>query len=480
MTTLLTLTEDTVQRLAPDSDSLQAARDLLRKNAFLSPGISADQTWLLAPCKGSGKQPYQVSVDVDDPSSPTCRCNCPSRKFPCKHGLGLMLLYLQAPEKFETREPSPELLAKREKKAARDQKKAEAGPVAPRKVNAAALAKKATAQSGGVDLLEKLILDLAVAGQWYEETRLDRLERQAKQLADSYLPGARVAINRLVLAGRDEALSDEERLAVGADLVGHLWAIVQKGRNYLEGRIAGDESQAEADAVIENVLGKAWQLSELKEKGYWKTNLSVLELAYERVDDDARQERVETSHLLELGDGAVYQAITYRPYKGMKQIPEQPSYQQPLRLAEAAIYPGFLDRRIRWERGAEQAEEMKPVHLKKAYGHARSDFKAALEAFRQQLKHPLAPREAVLLLRCERIGKVGERLVLEDAAGVRIEAVDQRRDYSNAGNLFRAAGMLGKERPAVLARLLPRPTTNSVAACPLALVTSKHHLRLGL
>jgi hypothetical protein len=204
MTATLTLSEDTLQRVAPDSDSLQAARGLLKKNSFLDPGISGDQTWLLGRCKGSGKQPYEVSVDLGDPSSPTCRCNCPSRKFPCKHGLGLMLPYLQSPDKFAAREPSPELLAKREKKAVRDQKKAEGGEAVPRKVNKAALAKKAVAQRDGLDLLEKLVLDLVSGGQWFECTRLDKLERQAKQLNDAYLPGATYVLNRNVFAGRKD------------------------------------------------------------------------------------------------------------------------------------------------------------------------------------------------------------------------------------------------------------------------------------
>jgi hypothetical protein len=479
MPTTLSLREDTIHRIAPDSDAVTAARGLLRKNSFLDPGISADQTWLLGRCKGSGKQPYEVSVDLADPSSPTCRCNCPSRKFPCKHGLGLMLLYLESTDKFSEREPAAELLAKREKKATRDQKKAEGGETAPRKVNKAALAKKASAQRDGLDLLEKLVVDLVAGGQWFEETRLDKLERQAKQLGDAYLPGAMYVLNRLILTGRDEGLSDDERMARASDLIGHLWATVQKGRNYLDEKI-GDESQAEADAAVEDVLGKVWQLTELKEKGYWKTGLSLLELAYERLDDEARQQRVETSHLIELGDGSLCQAITYRPFKGMKQIPEQPSFTQPLKIAEAGVYPGFLNRRVRWDKAAEQAEELKPAHLKKVYGLARPEFKAALEAFRQQLKHPLAPREAVILLRCERIGKVGDCVVLEDAAGARIEAADQRKDYSNTANLVRAAGMIGKDRPALLVRLFVRPVANSVAAYPLAALTAKHHLRLGL
>jgi hypothetical protein len=231
---------------------------------------------------------------------------------------------------------------------------------------------------------------------------------------------------------------------------------------------------------MEDVLGKTWQLTELKEKGYVKADLRLTELAYERTDDEARQERVETSHLLDLNDGTVYRAISYRPFKGMKLIPEQPSYPQPLRVAEAVVYPGFLNRRIRWEKGTEQAEEQKPAHLKSAYAVAKPDFKSAIDAFKQQMKHPLAPREAVMLLRCERIGHVGDRVVMEDKGGARLVAVDRRTDYSNVANLVRAAGMLNKDHPAVLARLFLRPAENAIVAEPLAALTPQHHLRLGL
>ena len=99
------------------------------------------------------------------------------------------------------------------------------------------------------------------------------------------------------MLGGQQAISDEERMAVASDLIGRLWATVQKGRYYLDGKLA-DESQADADAVLEEVLGHAWQLTELRDKGYVRQNMQLLELAHELTDDEARQERVETSYLL--------------------------------------------------------------------------------------------------------------------------------------------------------------------------------------
>jgi hypothetical protein len=478
----LTLSEDAITRLIPDDDALRAARLLLREKRFSDIGISPDATWLLGQCQGSGSTAYQVSVDLSDPSSPKCRCSCPSRKQPCKHGLGLLLLYTQQPEGFRRREPSPPPLAVEEKKtnSAANGDAANGDAAKPRKVNQAALLKKLQAQRDGLDLLEKLLIDIVSGGQWYEQTHLDRLGEQAKQLGDAYLPGAMHALNTLIVTAGNETLSDDERLAVAADLIGHLWATVKKGRTYFDDKLAGDEDHVCNDPVMEIVLGRNWQMAELREKGHVKTNMTLLELAFERHDHQGRQQRVETSHLLELSEGAVYQAIAFRPFKGMRHVPEQPSYAHPLLVKDAVVYPGFHNRRIRWEKEAEQVEDLTPGLLQKAYQEARPDFQEAVDVLRRQMKHALAPHQVVVLLRCERIGRADNTVMMEDAAGVRLEAVEGVPESGCLDNFIRAMGMLGRDRPAVLARLSLVPARNAIVAQPLAALTPRHHLRLGM
>jgi hypothetical protein len=475
-----TLSEELIEQVAPDASALQAGRGVKKQMSQL--GVSADGTWLLGACQGSAKAPYQVSVDLINPSAPVGRCTCPSRKFPCKHALGLMFSYLDRPEKFATREPAADLLAKRDKQAQRAEKTKdrEAAPAGPRKVNLAAQAKKAKAQREGLDLLQKLLTDLVSGGQWFEKSRLTRLENQSKQMSDHYLPGAMVGLRRLALAGRDTEASEEQRVALGSELIGRLWAMVQKGRGYLDNKLAGDEGQGEADAVMEEVLGKAWQLTELREKGYFREGLTFVELAWERWDDAARQERIEMSHLVELGEGRVYQAIAYRPFKAMgRGTIGQASYQQPLQVKEAAVYPGFANRRVRWDPSAESAQSSSAGVLKKVHGFAASEFEPVLAELRKQLKHPLAPRETTVLLRCQKVGRVGECVVIEDTKGVRIEAADRHVGDHNRANLVRAAGELRKQ-PALLARLFVRPLTGTIVAQPLTLLSPEKPLRLGI
>jgi hypothetical protein len=473
------ITEDMVRGLSPDDTTWQKAQELASSDRLANPGVSADGTWLLADAKGSSKDPYHVSADFVDPNSPVLRSTSPSRQSPDKYTLALLLKYARQPDAFGTREPTEDLVAKREKKVAADERK-KFGPGAPKREKKAAADKQLAAQREGLEVLDRLLVDLVAGGQWFEEGRVEKLERQAKSLGDAHLPLATYTLRKLLLLAKQKGISDEDRQFLGAEVIGQLYAIVQRGRAYLESRLPEGESQQEADALIEDVLGRTWSMQDLKDKGYWKTDLSLYELAYERTDDDSRQQRVEVSSLIDLATGDILQAIAHRPYKGLNPVPEQPSYTTPIKVAEAAIYPGFLNRRVGWEKGTETIGRPSPQTLEAGYGLAVPDISAVLEAFRDQYRHPLAPREAVVFLQTERVGRIGDRVVLEDGAGNRIEAADRRKDYSNVANLVRAMGMLGRDKPAVLVRLFVQPVSNTIVALPLAAVTAKQHLRLGL
>ncbi|MEV7080824.1 SWIM zinc finger family protein [Streptomyces sp. NPDC093516] len=85
-------TADQVLALAPDAASRKAGSKLGAAGPWSEAGSSDEGTvWGL--CKGSGSKPYQTVVDVADASGPAYKCSCPSRKFPCKHALGLLLLW---------------------------------------------------------------------------------------------------------------------------------------------------------------------------------------------------------------------------------------------------------------------------------------------------------------------------------------------------------------------------------------------------
>ncbi|WP_239161592.1 SWIM zinc finger family protein [Acrocarpospora phusangensis] len=79
---------DQVLALAPDASSQKAAAGVSSPAKWSSAGVAREALW--GECKGSGAKPYRACVDLQEPAY---RCSCPSRKFPCKHALGLLLLW---------------------------------------------------------------------------------------------------------------------------------------------------------------------------------------------------------------------------------------------------------------------------------------------------------------------------------------------------------------------------------------------------
>jgi hypothetical protein len=84
-------TAEQVLALAPDDAALRAATGLARPGPWSGTGAAGDLVWGL--CAGSGRDPYQAVVDLTGAASPAYHCSCPSRKFPCKHALALLLLW---------------------------------------------------------------------------------------------------------------------------------------------------------------------------------------------------------------------------------------------------------------------------------------------------------------------------------------------------------------------------------------------------
>ncbi len=96
----MTLTVEEVTALAPDDASAKAARGLVAPAKWPLLGATDAAAW--GECQGSGAKPYQTQVDL---SGPAFRCSCPSRKFPCKHGLALLLLRAEHGARFVSAEP---------------------------------------------------------------------------------------------------------------------------------------------------------------------------------------------------------------------------------------------------------------------------------------------------------------------------------------------------------------------------------------
>jgi hypothetical protein len=194
---MTTYTQEQILALSPDADSTKNARKLASPRGWPSLGRSEGALW--GECKGSGAKPYQVQIDL---SEPAFKCSCPSRKFPCKHGLALFLIFFAEPASLIQGEPPDWVKAWLESRGARAEKKAasEAAKIekaAAQPVDTAAQAKRREARekkvAAGVDELDLWLRDLVRAGLaamedkrwlfWEEDVAKRMIDAQAKGLA---------------------------------------------------------------------------------------------------------------------------------------------------------------------------------------------------------------------------------------------------------------------------------------------------------
>src|SRR5262245_15367854 len=113
-------TSEQILALAPDAASAKAGQGLATARKWLKLGADDHTAWGL--CQGSGKDPYQTQIDLAEPAF---RCSCPSRKFPCKHALGLLLTLAAQPAEFKDKQQPPWVAEWMVSRAKRVQQRAE-------------------------------------------------------------------------------------------------------------------------------------------------------------------------------------------------------------------------------------------------------------------------------------------------------------------------------------------------------------------
>lgn len=255
-------THEQVTKLAPDASSLAAARRLAVPGPWSDTG--AGETLLWGKCQGSGKTPYQVSVDL---TGPAFRCSCPSRKFPCKHALALMLLWVDGqgmiPDAADPASFAGEWAAQRAAKTAAASSRLERKPPDPA-ARAKRLEERLALMDGGMADFALWLGDLMRGGTatarhqsyaWWDGTaarlvdaQLPGLAEQVRTLASEVRSRNDWADHTLTMAGRwwtaTHAWASRESLS--KDEMGDL-------RAYIGWPFSSEEIQA-ADAVSDRWL----------------------------------------------------------------------------------------------------------------------------------------------------------------------------------------------------------------------------------
>jgi hypothetical protein len=204
---------DQVLSLAPDTAAQHGARATARDTAWGEAGLSSGADlpptlWGLV--LGSGSRPYQTCVDLTEPAY---RCSCPSRKFPCKHTLALLLRWSagaipEAPAPAWVREWQASQAERVTRAAARTQTARTGGDGVGRAAGGRASARRAGRVASGMAELDRWLSDQVRGGLATAAQRgYEHWDAMGARLVDAQAPGAARLVRSL--AGY---LGDPDRL----------------------------------------------------------------------------------------------------------------------------------------------------------------------------------------------------------------------------------------------------------------------------
>jgi len=306
-------TVDAVESLAPDAASARAGQKLAAPGPWSGAGHDERVVWGL--CQGSGKQPYQAQVDLEGPAF---KCSCPSRKFPCKHGLGLLLLWVGGGVPAGERpEWVHEWLQSREQRTERAARRVEATP------DPEAAARRAAAReervAAGVEDLRLWLRDIArgglAAAQAQPYTFWDSF---AARLVDAQAPGLARRVRPLATIAMAQRPNWPERML---EQLGMLFLLCEAQ--------AGTELRDEVRTLVGWTTGREEVLDGPRARDRWAVLAREL--------DDQDELRVQRTWLWGLDSGRPALLLDFAP----PGAPLDPG--PPLGMAldgELAFYPG--------------------------------------------------------------------------------------------------------------------------------------------
>lgn len=480
------ITEQQILSMAPNSTAVANARKISAKGGFVSLSKTADETFFMGECKGSGKSNYTVSVDFFEEGTPICRCSCPSRQFPCKHGLAL-LFEIEQKKEFALCELPDSIREKREKQEKKAAKAASSegedkSASKPKKTSKAARVKKMKKQLEGIAVLRKLMDSLLASGLGaFTGVSLKSYRDLAKQLGDYYLPGPQILLNRLIIEGeayqKDGKSVHQEQIL---QILVRLNTLMKKSEAYLKEKIEHDDGEDD-DSVLYEELGGIWTLERLKQLGRSRENVNLLQLAFYVYLDDARNEWIDKGYYVDCDTGEIVTTCNYCPVKALKYVKREDSIFQKIHIPTLIYYPGNANPRVRWEWA-----EFEPVtgETRTAVRElAEKDLAAAIKKVKNIIKNPLDAEDMAVLCAYRRIGilKEGESLtyVMEDESGNRIALNNGRGEEDTMSVLMQITDPKLFADQVLLGKMFYDSDKKTMYMQPLCIVTDQKVVRLA-
>lgn len=148
-------------------------------------------------------------------------------------------------------------------------------------------------------------------------------------------------------------------------------------------------------------MGGIWKLSQLREIGLYSENVLLIQLSFTVINDTVHKSEIDTSYWLDLCSGGLYRTENIRPYKAAKYIKSEDSYFDVYFVNELYLYPGGINRRVRWE--SAESVPLKGNEYEIIISKAEESILSAVKKAKNELKNTLSEPYTVVLMRFDSI-----------------------------------------------------------------------------
>lgn len=272
-----------IEQIAPDASAFKAAQGTAKPAKWQN--LGSDERLVWGECQGSGSTPYQVRADLVDA---TYKCSCPSRKLPCKHTLGLLLMLVSGAVKGGTAPPEfvIEWSANRAKRAEAKEARAAKGPAAEpdKEAQAKRIEKRESRVAAGLEQLEVWLTDIVVQGLATTRAQGESFWTQmATRLVDAQAPG---------LARRVRDLG--ERAVASMEWQSELLSGVASLQLLIDGYRAQDRLPADLAAEVRSMIGWTQDQESLRQRDGIRDHWQVV--GRRQVEEDALRTQMTWLH----------------------------------------------------------------------------------------------------------------------------------------------------------------------------------------
>lgn len=274
-------------------------------------------------CQGSGANAYQVAVDL---TGPTAKCSCPSRKYPCKHALALLLMWAHGAQLAGT----PSGVVTDWQASLRDKPAPRADRVVDPQAAAARREQRLVRMVAGAQVLSDWLADVAQAGVASLSDRDSGWwAHSSARMTDAQLPGVGTRIADLA-----------QVVGVGSDWVDVV--VLELGMAHLATRVLGNWERLGASERADLRVFLGWPATS-EELSAAQRVAGVWHVVGARRDLTGRV-AAQRTWLVERGSGRLGLVLDFAGPGGTLAVP---ALVGSVLVGEVVVYPGSAPNRVR-------------------------------------------------------------------------------------------------------------------------------------